>query len=95
MNQVVLQKNLLKTTLKWLSDCLDISEQWIVYVPGDAVQTYLNFRQGTSNTINAPPQGAPQLIHTSNAPRIQGAGDAENLVVEGIHRLRIMEFEDM
>lgn len=95
-NQVVLQKDLLSRTLEWLSGGLSISEQWIVYVPGDAVQNYLNFRQGTSNTfINAPPQGAPQLINTSNAPRIQGVGDADNLVVEGVHRLRITEFEEM
>lgn len=93
-NQVLLQQKLLSRTLEWLLGGLSISEEWIEFVPGEGVQNYLNFRQGTSNTINAPPQGAPQLIHTNN-PRIQGSGDADNLVVEGVHRLRITEFEEM
>lgn len=96
MNQVVKQKNLMFETFQWLSEGLALSERWIFYVPGDAVQHYLNFRDGTSNTINAPPQGAPPLIHTNNAPRIQGTGDAvTHLVVEGVNKLRITEFEDM
>ncbi len=92
-NQVLLQQKVLSRTLEWLLEGLSISEQWIEFVPLDWVQNYLNFR-GTLNTVNAPPQGAPQLIHTNN-PRIQGAGDADNLVVEGVNRLRIMEFEEM
>lgn len=95
--QAKLQLSILTRALAWLIEGLNISESWIEQVPDASVADYLNFRQGNLNTINAPYlQGAPQPIHPSNAPRLQGApqSDTSN-IVDGIHRLRITEFEEM
>ena len=92
--QAKIQLSILTRALGWLIEGLNISESWIEQVPDEGVTTYLNFRQGTLNTSNAPLQGTP---NTSNAPRLQGAhphyDDVANLVVEGVNRLRITDSE--
>jgi hypothetical protein len=92
----------LTRALAWLIEGLDISESWIENLPFDAgVANYLNFR--LQGAINHPPIAAtsnnPRNQYDAANPRLQGArphnDDAANLVVQGVHRLSITEFEEM
>ena len=99
----------LSRAFEWLKEGLQISESWIEQVPYDNLAAYLNFRQGTLNTSNAPLQGAHQPIRPNNAP-LQGAHQPNrpsnalrleggpqpldnNNIVEFIQRLRIEDSE--
>ena len=82
-------------THKWLLEGR-FSEQWIEHVPDNMVANYIQFRQSVSN--NPPVAAAPNNPDAAN-PRLQGArphhNDAANLVVEGVNKMRIMEFEEI
>jgi hypothetical protein len=92
--QAKLQLGVLSRAFEWLREGLNISESWIEQSPHD-VANYLNFRQGTLNTSNAPPQGAHQPIRPNNAIRLEGAPQPRdnNNIVEIIQRLRIEDSE--
>lgn len=66
VHQVQEQQAVLARTLAWLIEGLNISEQWIVQVPDNAVANYLIFREG------APPFEATPPRHPNNAPGLQG-----------------------
>jgi len=83
------REKVLTRTLAWLLEGVTISQTWIEFVVDDRVKAYMNFSEGwsaTSNTrSNVPANNHPQISTSNN----------DAIVVEGFHRMRITEIEDM
>ena len=82
------REKVLTRTLAWLLEGVTIGQSWIEFVVDDRVKAYMNFSGGWSPLSNVAD------TTSNNRPPISTSNN-DAIVVEGFHRMRITEIEDM
>jgi len=89
------REKVLTRTLAWLLEGVTISQSWIEFVLDDRVKAYLNFSGGWSPLSNvAATSNTLSNVAANNHPQISTSNN-DAIVVEGFHRMRITEIEEM